>query len=186
MRHNLAESRRKARRDFALLFSSPMEGTPEPESRAQEPLNHPESRDHLHGQRALVTCRRAEPDAPRRPWLSFGAPDAPIHGHQNSPRAASTRTRQGSRRVGRLVREGNAEAQSLAGHCPDTTRTATPRSMRVVDSTCRCRLLLSGETEAMNKTRDPRLWNTAFPVSTQSLSKLSRVEKSACQHPLGS
>lgn len=135
--------------------------------------------------KALVTCRRAEPDAPRRPWLSFGAPDAPIHGHHNPPRAASTRTRRGSRRVGRLVREGDAATQSLAGHCHDTTQPEQPLAawVRVVASTGRRRLLLSGEREAMDK--DPRLWNTAFAVSTQSLSKLSRVERAACQHPLG-
>lgn len=176
MRHNLAESTRKARRDFAL---SP------PQTRGPKSLST-SRRIGLKETKALVTCRRAEPDAPRRPWLSFGAPDAPIHGHHNPPRAASTRTRRDSRRVGRLVREGDAATQSLAGHCHDTTQPEQPLAawVRVVASTGRRRLLLSGEREAMDK--DPRLWNTAFAVSTQSLSKLSRVEKAACQHPLGS
>ena len=81
------------------------------------------------------TCRpqTAETDAPRRPWLSFGAPDAPIYGDHKPTRAASTRTRLsrhgGPRRVGRPVRVGNTEIESLAGYSHDTTRTA-PRSRR--------------------------------------------------------
>lgn len=142
---------------FPRLHRPPIEGSVRAEVeglRASQPPG--ESRPSiLMDKEHLSPADGLNSDAPRRPWLSFGAPDAPIHGHHNPPRAASTRTRRGSRRVGRLVREGDAETESLAGYCHGTTQPeqSLAACVRAVASTCRRPLLLLGKNEDMDKTK---------------------------------
>lgn len=186
MRHNLAESRRKARRDLPCFSRHQWRERP--------------SRNR--GPRSLSTTRRVETIFMDKEHLSpadglnlthlvgLGCHLAPLTLQSMATKIPPEPLQPGRDKdlvaFGGLFGKGTRKLRALRDIAPTQPEQQPLAACAFVDSTCRCRLLLSGETEAMNKTRDPRLWNTAFPVSTQSLSKLSRVEKSACQHPLGS